>query len=116
MTGHGVLQHHLNRFNIADDSATSKLSSNGVQDRAHLFECADLPDNDDAHLQELNHEEAEARLCWTARQRNNLKNQSAAQEKKLCPCQRSCRSKVNVTFLSLNLQKICSKSSKLFKI
>jgi hypothetical protein len=41
-TGHDVLQHHLSRFNTTDDPATCRLCTNGVQDRAHLFECANL--------------------------------------------------------------------------
>jgi hypothetical protein len=56
-------QHHLSRFNITDDPATCILCTNGVQDRAHLFECAKLlEDNEDALIQQMMHEEAEAFL------------------------------------------------------
>jgi ribonuclease HI len=73
-TGHDVLQHHLSRFNITDDPATCRLCTNGVQDRAHLFECATLLEDNDALIQQMTHEEAEAYLYWTARRENNLKN------------------------------------------
>jgi hypothetical protein len=60
-TGHDVLQHHLSRFSITDDPAICRLCTNGVQDRAHLFECAKLlEDNEDALIQQMTHEEAEA--------------------------------------------------------
>jgi hypothetical protein len=62
---HGAIQtankHHLSRFNITDDPATCRLCTNGVQDKAHLFEFAKLlEDNADALIQQITHEEAEA--------------------------------------------------------
>jgi hypothetical protein len=52
----------------------------GVQDRAHIFECADLLDNNDAHLQGLSHEDAEGQQDKEIISKINLRHK----EKKYC--------------------------------
>jgi hypothetical protein len=50
-TGHDVLQHHISRFNITDTTLLHAdfAPTNGVQDRAHLFECATLLEDHNPH-------------------------------------------------------------------